>query len=46
MRGPSSGGWEPWFLTAAAAAAVLGVLRPDLYADAVDHVVTTLVGHS
>ncbi|MFE4748778.1 hypothetical protein ACFRIB_00535 [Streptomyces mirabilis] len=38
-----SGPWEPWLLTAAAAAAVLGVLRPDLYA--VDHVVTTLVGH-
>ncbi|MFF2127310.1 hypothetical protein ACFVW1_18260 [Streptomyces olivochromogenes] len=45
MRGPSSGRWEPWLLTAAAAAAVLGVLCPDLYADAVDHVVTTLVGH-
>lgn len=40
MSGPS-GHWEPWLLTAAAAAAVLGVLRPDLYADAV----TTLVGH-
>lgn len=45
MSGPSSGPWEPWLLTAAAAAAVLGVLRPDLYADAVDHGVTTLIGH-
>ncbi|MFF7593569.1 hypothetical protein [Streptomyces mirabilis] len=44
MRGPSSGRWELWILKTAAAAAVLGVLRPDLYADAVDHVVTTLVG--
>ncbi|MFF3661742.1 hypothetical protein [Streptomyces olivochromogenes] len=42
MMGTSSGRWEPWLLTAAA---VLGVLCPDLYAGAVDHVVTTLVGH-
>ncbi|WP_422664389.1 hypothetical protein [Streptomyces mirabilis] len=34
-----------WLLSAAAATAVLGVLCPDLYAGAVDHVVTTFVGH-
>ncbi|MET8680790.1 hypothetical protein ABZW18_25210 [Streptomyces sp. NPDC004647] len=34
MSSPTGGRWEPWLLTAAAPAAVLAVLRLDLYADA------------
>jgi len=44
VRRPAGGRWEPWLLTATAGAAVLAVLRPDLYADALRHVVEAAVG--
>ncbi|EST36478.1 hypothetical protein [Streptomyces roseochromogenus] len=36
---------ELWWLTVAAVAAVLAVLRPDLYAAAVRHLITAAIGH-
>jgi hypothetical protein len=45
MSGSPGGGWEYWWLTAAAAAGVLGVLRPDLYASAIEQFVVAVVGH-
>ncbi|GHE04425.1 hypothetical protein [Streptomyces alanosinicus] len=45
MSRPSQGRGELWWLAVAAAAGVLAVLRPDLYAAVVQHVVTVAVGH-
>ncbi|MER6128604.1 hypothetical protein ABT173_39800 [Streptomyces sp. NPDC001795] len=45
MSRPPNGRRELWWLTAAAAACVLAVLRPDLYAAAVREFVTVAVGH-
>jgi hypothetical protein len=45
VSGPPGGRLEPWLLTAAAAAAIMAVLRPDLYADIVRQAVSAAVGH-
>ncbi|MER5546689.1 hypothetical protein ACWDBD_45730 [Streptomyces sp. NPDC001118] len=45
MSRPPHGRGELWWLTMAAVAGVLAVLRPDVYAAAVQHFITAAFGH-